>query len=40
MAGTDSGTPSQRIKELEQENEALRERLERAEEDMERLRRE
>lgn len=39
MAETDSGTPS-RIQELEQENEALRELLEEAEEDNERLRRE
>src|SRR5271157_1970558 len=40
MAGTDSGAPFQRIEELEQENEVLRERLEQAEEDNERLRRE
>ena len=40
MAGTDSGAPFQRIEELEQENEVLRERLERAEDDIERLRRE
>src|SRR6266511_4105227 len=40
MAGTDSSAPFQRIEELEQENEALRGRLEQAEEDIERLRRE
>jgi transposase len=40
MAGKDSGAPFQRIEELEQENEVLRERLEQAEEDNERLRRE
>src|SRR5580658_7199732 len=40
MADTDSGVPSQRIEELEQENEVLRERLEEAEEDIERLCRE
>ena len=40
MAGTDSGAPFQRIEELEQENEVLRERLEQAEGDNERLRRE
>ena len=40
MAGTDSGKPFQRIEELEQENEVLRERLEQAEEDIGRLRRE
>jgi transposase len=40
MAGTDSGAPFQRIEELEQENEVLRERLEQAGEDLERLRRE
>lgn len=40
MADTDSGAPSQRIEELQQENEVLRERLEQAEEDIERLRRE
>src|ERR1039457_6159054 len=38
MAGTDSGAPFPRIEELEQENEGLRERLEKAEEDIERLR--
>src|SRR5438132_10936738 len=40
MAGTESGAPFQRIEELEQENEVLRERLKQAEEDMERLQRE
>jgi transposase len=40
MAGKDSGAPFQRIDELEQENEVLRERLEQAEDDNERLRRE
>ena len=40
MAGTDSGAPLQRIEELEEENEVLRERLEQAEEDNERLRQE
>ena len=40
MADTDSGAPFQRIEELEQENEVLRERLEEAEEDNDRLRRE
>src|SRR3954463_16217649 len=40
MAGTDSGASFQRIEELEQENEVLRERLEEAEEDNDRLRRE
>ena len=40
MAGTESGAPFQRIEELEQENEVLRERLEQVEEDIERLRRE
>src|SRR5450755_4040750 len=40
MAGKDCGAPSQRIEELEQENEVLRERLEQSEEDNERLRRE
>ena len=40
MAGTDSGAPFQRIEELEQENEVLRKRLEQAEEDLERQRRE
>src|SRR6266853_2054646 len=40
MADTDSGAPSQRVEELEQENEILRERLEQAEEDNECLRRE
>jgi transposase len=40
MAGTDSRAPSQRIGELEQENEGLRERLKEADEDIERLRRE
>jgi hypothetical protein len=40
MADTDSGAPFQRIEELEQENEVLRERLGQAEEDVERLRRE
>lgn len=40
MAGTDSGAPFRRIDELEEENEALRERLEQAEADVERLRRE
>ena len=40
MAGKDSGVPFQRIEELEQENEVLRERLEQAEDDNERLRRE
>src|ERR1700690_1461770 len=40
MADKDSGAPSQRIEELEQENEVLRERLEQSEEDNERLRRE
>src|SRR5437867_10818322 len=40
MADTDSGAPFQRIEELQQENEVLRERLEQAEEDNERLRRE
>ena len=40
MADTDSGAPFQRIEELEQENEVLRERLEQTEEDNERLRRE
>ena len=40
MVGTDSGAPFPRIEELEQENEVLRERLKRAEEDRERLRRE
>jgi transposase len=40
MADTDSGAPFQRIEELKQENEVLRERLEQAEEDNERLRRE
>jgi transposase len=40
MAGTDSGAPFQRIEELEQENQVLRERLEEAEEDVDRLRRE
>jgi hypothetical protein len=39
-AGTDSGAPFQRIEELKQENEVLRERLEQVEEDIERLRRE
>ena len=39
MADTDSGAPFQRIEELEQENEVLRERLEQTEEDNERLRR-
>jgi hypothetical protein len=32
MAGTDSGAPFQRVKELEQEIEVLRERLEEAKE--------
>lgn len=40
MAGTDPGAPFQRIEDLEQENEVLRERLEQAEKDNERLRRE
>jgi len=40
MAGKDSGAPFQRIEELEQENEVLRERLEQVEDDNERLRRE
>jgi hypothetical protein len=40
MAGIDSDAPFQRIEELEQENEVLRDRLEEAEEDNERLRRE
>jgi len=40
MADTDSGAPFQRIEELEQENEVLRERLEQAEEDIGGLRRE
>jgi transposase len=40
MAGTESGAPFQRIEELKQENEVLRERLEQSEEDNERLRRE
>ena len=40
MAGTESGAPFQRIEELEQENQVLRERLKQAEEDMERLQRE
>ena len=40
MAGTDSGAPFQRVKELEQEIEVLRERLEEAREDIDRLRRE
>lgn len=40
MAGTNSGAPFQRIEELEQENEVLRERLEQSDEENERLRRE
>jgi hypothetical protein len=40
MAGTDSGAPFQRVKELEQEIEVLRERLEEARDDIDRLRRE
>src|ERR1017187_5042330 len=40
MAGKDSGVPFQRIEELEQEHEVRRERLEQAEDDNERLRRE
>jgi transposase len=40
MAGTNSGAPFQRIEELEQENEVLRERLEQSNEENERLRRE
>src|ERR1035437_347431 len=41
MAGTDSaGAPFQRIEELKQENEVLRDRLQQAEEDIDRLRRE
>ena len=40
MAGTDSDTPFQRIQELEEENQVLRERLEQADEDNDRLRRE
>ena len=40
MAGTDSGAPFRRIEELEQENEDLRERLEQADEEIDRLRRE
>ena len=40
LAGTDSGAPFQRIEELEQQNEVLRERLKHAEQDMERLQRE
>jgi transposase len=39
MADTGSGAPSQRIEELEQENEVLRERLEQADEEIDRLRR-
>jgi hypothetical protein len=38
MAGKDSGAPFQRIEELEQENEVLRERLEQVEDDNERPR--
>src|SRR5215469_3813336 len=40
MAGTDSDAPFQRIQELEEENQVLRERLEQADEDNDRLRRE
>ena len=40
MAGTNSGAPFQRIEQLEQENEVLRERLEQSNEENERLRRE
>jgi hypothetical protein len=40
MAGTDSDTPFQRIQELEEENQVLRERLEQADEDNDCLRRE
>jgi transposase len=40
MADTNPGAPSQRIEELEQENEVLRERLEQSNEENERLRRE
>src|ERR1039457_1197951 len=40
MAGTDPGAPFQRIEELKQENEVLRDRLQQAEEDLDRLRRE
>lgn len=40
MAGTDSDAPLQRIHELEEENQVLRERLEQADEDNDRLRRE
>src|SRR2546425_12734468 len=40
MADTHSDAPFQRIEELEQENEVLRERLEQAEEEVEGLRRE
>ena len=40
MAGTNSGAPFQRIEELEQENEVLRERLEQSNEEIDRLRRE
>jgi hypothetical protein len=37
-AGTDSDAPFQRIEELEHENDFLRERMEEAKEDIERLR--
>jgi len=40
MADTESGAPFQRIEELQQENEVLRDRVERAEGEIERLRRE